>query len=176
MAESGLDFEIDASEINELIKQFPEYADIVLDETEIAMISSLFMFQELIQAKTPVNFGTLRQSFIPSKPLQRGQSITGNVSTSLAYGIVMERGRTPGSKMPPVNAIELWVRRKLGITGDESRGAAFVIARSIAKKGIKGVFMVENAFEEGSPQAIKLFDLAIEKAVDKIEKRIEAID
>jgi hypothetical protein len=175
MADPGLSVDIDASEINELIKQFPEYAGIVLDEAEVAMTGSLFMFQELIQAKTPVNSGALRQSFIPSRPIQRGQSITGNVSTPLAYGIVMERGRTPGSKMPPVDAIELWVRRK-GIASVESRAVAFVIARSIAKKGIKGVFMVENAFEEGSPKSIKLFELATQKAVDKIEKKIEAID
>jgi hypothetical protein len=179
MAEPGLELDIDISEINELIKQFPEFQGIVFNEVEVAMVSSLFKFQELIQGNTPVGVsGNLRQSFIPTKPILRGQVLSGNVSTPLPYGLPIERGRTPGSKMPPVDAIELWVRRKLGVTED-SRGVAFVVARKIAKSGFRkkqGYRMVEQAFEDGSPQAIKLFNAATEKAVDKIEKRIEAID
>ncbi len=178
MAEPSLTLEIDASEINELLKQFPEYQDIVLKELEIEMVGSLFMFQELIQGNTPDNKGTLRQSFIRSSPVVRGQTLTGRVATSKPYGFPIERGRTPGKKMPPVRAIELWVRRKLGIKGNESKGVAFVIARKIAKSGFskkRGWRMVEQAFAEGSPKAIKLFDSAIQKSVAEMEKRIEAI-
>lgn len=179
MAEPGLELDIDISEINELIKQFPEFQGIVFNEVEVAMISSLFKFQELIQGGTPTGVsGNLEASFVPTKPILRGQVLSGNVSTPLAYGLPIERGRTPGKKMPPVDAIELWVRRKLGVTED-SRGVAFVIARKIAKFGFRkkqGYRMVEQAFEDGSPQAIKLFNAATEKAVDKIEKRIEAIN
>lgn len=179
MASDGLTLEIDVSEIEELNKQFPEYQDIVLDESEVAMVSSLFMFQELIQGNTPVGAtGNLRQDFQASKPITRGQSIEGSAVSSLVYGLPIERGRTPGGKMPPIDAIEFWVRRKLGVTKN-SRGVAFVIARSIAKKGFRrkdGYRMVEIAFDEGSPKAIKLFDLALQKAAKKIEKKIEAID
>jgi hypothetical protein len=178
MAEPGLEIDIDISEINELIKQFPEFQDIVFNEVEVAMVDSLIKYHELIIGGTPKNIGTLQQSFIQSKPILRGNVLSGNVTTQLAYGLPIERGRTPGKKMPPVDAIELWVRRKLGVTED-SRGVAFVIARKIAKSGFRkkqGYRMVEQAFEDGSPQAIKLFNAATERAVDRIEKRIEAID
>ncbi len=176
MVDPGLTVDIDTSEINELLKQFPEYQNIVFDESTVAMVSSLDKFQELIQGKTPTGVsGDLKKSFLINKPVMRGQTLEGSVATSLAYGIVIERGRTPGKKAPPVDAIELWVKRVMGITKN-SRGAAFVVARSIGEEGFEGVFMVEQAFEDGSPQAIKLFDNAIQRSVLTIEKKIEAIN
>ena len=179
MANQDLSLEIDASEIQELLRQFPEYEDIALREFVAATNSSLIMFEELIKGNTPVGAGPahLRTSFQITNATLRGQSIEGNVSTSLAHALPIERGRTPGSKMPPIDPIEFWVKRKLGIT-ENSRGVAFVIARSIAAKGFKkrdGYRMVETAFEEGSPRAIRLFDSAIERAIEKIEEEIEAI-
>ncbi len=180
MANDGLTLEIDVSEIEELNKQFPEYQDITLKEIAIATNSSLFMFQELIQGNTPVGAGPshLRSSFQITNATIKGQLVQGDVSTSLAHGLPIEMGRTPGSKMPPIDPVEFWVRRVLGITKN-SRGVAFVIARSIAEKGFKkkdGYRMVETAFNEGSPKAIKLFDSALQRSVSKIEKKIEAID
>ena len=46
--------------------------------------------------------------------------------------LVMEEGRLAGSAMPPIAPIERWARRVIGV-----RGLGFVIARSIAEKGIK---------------------------------------
>ena len=140
-----------------------------------AELKSLFMFQELIQGNTPVGVsGNLRQSFTVSQPIMRGQSLQGEVATQLLYGIVIERGRRPNQPISADgrDAIELWVRRKLGIT-ENSEGVAFVIARSIARKGFKGRYMVQTAFEDGTPNAIKLFDNATQEAVKEIEKRIE---
>ena len=50
----------------------------------------------------------------------------------------VEYVRRPNSKYPPSSAIEEWVRIK-GIAGgvENARQIAFLIARSIAKKGIK---------------------------------------
>jgi hypothetical protein len=47
------------------------------------------------------------------------------------HAAVIEYGRRPGSRMPPVEAIRGWARRK-GLP----KGVAFLIARSIARKGI----------------------------------------
>jgi hypothetical protein len=182
MAEPGLELDIDTSEINELIKQFPEYTDVIIDEIRIAMISSLFMFHELVVGGTPKNTGALQQSFVSRRRVRRGEKVfTGSVSTPLAYGLPIERGRTPGKQMPPPAAIELWIRRtwKEVPSDKEIKGVAYVVARAIGKKGFKkvdGYRMVENAFDDGEPKANKLFDLATQKAVNKIEKKIEAID
>lgn len=99
------------------------------------------------------------------------------VLNSTANAEVLEEGRKPNSRQPPVDAIEPWVRRKgigakafsirtrrqisAGITRtfnrregvlrtrpqslrNIQRGIAFVIARSIGKKGIPGLFLFRD--------------------------------
>lgn len=58
---------------------------------------------------------------------------------NLTYYHVMEEGRRPGAKMPPPRELHGWMRRH-GIPV----GAAFVIARSIARRGIKGRFFMRQ--------------------------------
>jgi len=54
------------------------------------------------------------------------------------YPLVMEGGRKPGSKMPPPAALDQWARR-YGIQN------TFLLARAIAKRGIRGRFFRRKA-------------------------------
>ena len=85
--------------------------------------------------------------------------ITGRVFSSLPYAIVMDEGRTPGARMPPPAAIELWVQRKLGLTGTEAARAAFAIARSIGEKGIDPRAFADEAFSAGQNKVDRLFEI-----------------
>ena len=67
------------------------------------------------------------------------------------YASVMEMGRKPGGKMPPVSVIAAWAHRK-GIMI-----SAFVLARSIARKGIKGHFMFRNAARKGKSAVMAIW-------------------
>ena len=69
------------------------------------------------------------------------------VFTPFLYGAVQEFGRRPGQKAPPSKALEGWVRRKLKPKPREVKGLAFVIARSIGRKGFKGKFFFRGAAE-----------------------------
>lgn len=51
------------------------------------------------------------------------------------YGGYVERGREAG-KLPPISALEQWVKTKGIGTGKEAKGIAWAIAKSIEKKGI----------------------------------------
>jgi len=105
------------------------------------------------------------------------------------YGLVVEEGRRPGQKMPPPEALILWVRRKfrdaisvtatvLGKGGQPrrskkkaaatERGLAFVIARSIGKKGFPGVHMFRRAFTEHTADVQKIITEEIQGAVATI--------
>ncbi len=53
------------------------------------------------------------------------------------YFRYVERGRRPGAKMPPKAPIVKWLRVK-----GKSEKLEFVIRRSIARKGIKGIFII----------------------------------
>lgn len=109
--------------------------------------------------RPPVDRGTYRRSWrfddIPDGATMYNFS---------AYGSIIEDGRRPGTKMPPLAVIEDWVRRKgIGrqygpdqkgkrkvsrkLNDSEIRGIAFVIARAIKARGIEGLHIMELAAE-----------------------------
>lgn len=82
----------------------------------------------------------------------------------------IEEGRKPG-KMPPINSIINWIRKKNIPIRNTLKQTAFVIARSIGKKGIKGKFYMKN-----SKQELPDFKTGLIKALKKdINKSIKNI-
>jgi hypothetical protein len=80
----------------------------------------------------PVNTEAYRQAW-KAADLERGAVIY----NALPYAAVIEHGRRPGARMPPVSALVPWVMRKLKVKGEgAARGIAFVIARRIAQRGL----------------------------------------
>ena len=78
---------------------------------------------------------------------------------ALPHMIVMDQGRRPGQKMPPVDAIQDWVTRRAGrgqirLSGGatdrvkQARGIAWAIARAIAKNGIEGRKYIEKSTQK----------------------------
>lgn len=70
-----------------------------------------------------------------------GNELAVFIGTNVHYGIFVHEGRRPGAKMPPVDVIQEWAQHKRIITStdtpSQARGKAFVIARAIARRGIK---------------------------------------
>ena len=125
-----------------------------LDKRKVAaMNESLAMLKGMVQERTPVDRGILRGSIFTEL---RGEpaNLRGIVAPGPAtkeYAPVMELGRKPGGKMPPVSAIAAWAHRK-GIMI-----SAFVLARSIARKGIKGHFMFRDAARKGKGRVLAIW-------------------
>ena len=80
-------------------------------------------------------------------------------SAKVKYWDVIERGRRPGKKQPPVDAIIEWMRKKpvklqrpgggfIKQTPEAIRSAAFLIARSIGKRGIEGIYYYRDAIND----------------------------
>lgn len=64
------------------------------------------------------------------------------------YAGVMEFGRRPGARRPPLLPILFWVKTKLRISDEkQAKSVAFLIARKIGIKGIPGHFMFQRALE-----------------------------
>lgn len=59
------------------------------------------------------------------------------VTNSAPYAAVIEYGRRPGARFPPISAIRRWAKLKLGLSEAQAKAAAFPIARAIAKRGQK---------------------------------------
>lgn len=90
--------------------------------------------------------------------------------TALDYWINIEEGRKPNSKMPRVEEIRKWMITR-GIP--DKPGTAFVIARSIAKKGIKpNPFLRETRVE--IQELVPSIKIALEKDLDSyMDKNIK---
>jgi hypothetical protein len=72
-----------------------------------------------------------------------GRSLT--IYNQAPYAAVIEHGRRPGGRMPPVKALVPWVRRKLGVGDAEAQSVAFLVARKIARDGTPGKQILSRA-------------------------------
>jgi hypothetical protein len=94
------------------------------------------------------------------------------------YADVIEYGRKPGAKMPPVSAIEKWIKIKplklrnrqgefIKSTESAIKSAAFAIAKSIGENGIVGINYYQDAindtWEDYSEQLIQAYAKRVEQ-------------
>ncbi len=83
------------------------------------------------------------------------------------YWQYVEDGRRGNSKKPPYNAILNWVKRKPVIPYPKNgklpteEQLAFIIQRSIAKKGIPATNYMQNSIDD----ALRLFEVRIKEAL-----------
>jgi hypothetical protein len=104
----------------------------------------------LVQVETPVDEGILRGGIF-TDIRGEGIGIHGIVAPgggSRDYAAVVENGRRPGARMPPPQALRNWLRHH-GLP----ESMAFVVARSIARKGTKGAHMFAKAQITGAVTA-----------------------
>lgn len=95
---------------------------------------------------------------------------------ALDYMDVVDGGRRKGAKAPPTDKIVKWMKVKK-IRGRDKRGrfikdnsAAFLIARSIGKRGIKGVYAIKKSVKKlKSLQEKLLTDAAVEDMTKMIQ-------
>lgn len=102
----------------------------------------------------PVDRGTYRRSW-HTLPQDSGTKMV--IYNTSAQAAIIEYGRRAGANMPPLHEIEGWVRRKGIVPGkgravkDARRNAAFAIARSIARRGQRPMFILRRAMKRLAP-------------------------
>jgi hypothetical protein len=94
------------------------------------------------------------------------------------YADVIEYGRKPGAKMPPVSAIEKWIKIKplklrnrqgefIKSTESAIKSAAYAIAKSIGENGIAPVpyyqEAIDDTWDEYSEQLIQAYAKGVEQ-------------
>jgi len=121
------------------------------DAIERALRQSGLAVQAEAVILAPINTGALRQSITTVVDERPPFPLWVEVGPSVNYGRYVEFGRKPG-KMPPVSALEPWVRTKL--KPKNPRAVAFLIARKIAREGVAAQPFLQPAFKKAEP-AIK---------------------
>ncbi|HYW90704.1 MAG TPA: HK97 gp10 family phage protein [Chloroflexota bacterium] len=92
-------------------------------------------------------------------------SLVGEVGPGVRYGRFVEFGRRAGARMPPVDALIGWVRRhwhpieerRRGVSRSTLRGEAFVLARSIARRGIQPQPFMQRAYQQNRSRIVTGF-------------------
>lgn len=103
----------------------------------------------------PVDTGRLRASITPEVRVE-GDDVLGVVGSNVAYAPMMEMGTRPF--WPPVAALETWARRH-GIS-------AFLVARAIARRGIRARRFLQGAFEKNRERIIARIERAAKEIVE----------
>jgi hypothetical protein len=93
--------------------------------------------------KGAFNTGAYRRAW-KSEPSERGARIF----NAEPYAPIIESGRRPGEKPPPTEAIAQWAARRLGMSPQDSKAAAFAMARSIGARGLKARKVLGDSLED----------------------------
>lgn len=188
-----INWQIDTPGMTEFMAKLAQYDSYVNKRFEPAMQKSVITVVSNVKPLVPVGVsGDLRNSIGSTVTVNGPGSITGDIGSSLSaeeYPSVMEFGRTPGATAPPWEALVRWVHLKQ-ITGtysvkanskgyhhrqgskdtqqQEDESAAFVIARSIGIKGIKGRHYMQQGFEKSVAAIQDNFNQAIQLIVQDL--------
>lgn len=151
-----------ADELAALYRKTPE---IVQQELSLFMHGATQHMRSEVVDRTPAAMGTLRASVSASVETM-ADGMLGIVGTPQPYAVPVELGTKP--HFPPVQALEDWVRQKLGVSGTDVRRVAYLVARKISKKGTKGHFMFRDAFEANAAEVQRQFDQTVSRIVARI--------
>lgn len=105
--------------------------------------------RESLFSKGISSSGTLAASIKPLVKVDPGKATTLSIELA-AYAQFVEEGRRKGAKQPPSTAIKEWILAK-GIAKPQKYSLdsfAFVIARSISRKGIKPRPFIQPTIKE----------------------------
>ena len=140
---------IEIEGLDKLLKKRLKDNKWMADAINMAMAKSAAALQAEAIILAPVNTGALRQSITTEVDKRPPFASWATVGPTVAYGRWVEYGRKPG-KMPPVDALEPWVRLKL--KAKNPRRVAFAIAMKIAREGIKAQPFLGPAWKKAKPK------------------------
>ena len=140
---------VDTKSLEKDLKQFMKAFDVTsreaLDSVGLRMVEDA---QSILNTQGTNNTGQLSQS-IKSERVKGGIK----VGTNTGYGLYVEYGR-PAGKMPPRNVLLRWVERKMRLSGNEAKSAAFFIGKKIGSRGTKAQPFLRPAYERARKRMV----------------------
>ncbi len=137
-----------------------------------AMAEITGMLRREVMTRTPVGAsGNLRGSIFTEIKGENPGVLRGVVASRVPYAGYVEFGRRAGGRMPPWRegtSLYRWVAHKLGPPDGSTESVSFLVARSIARRGIKGRRMFAQAFEDNQ----RRIDGRIRELLDEIARRV----
>ena len=154
-----------SDEFPEAIAALENYDAIANKHLTDAIDGSLRGIQGLTRINMPVGVSGQARNSIDVEVRPMGGAVSGRVFSTIRkpypYPLVIEFGRKPG-KMPPPSALRLWVQRVIKPPAKDLDGIAYLVARSIGRKGIKGRFPLAKAVNRSVTRIGMLFRTALD--------------
>ena len=131
---------------------------------KVAKAFSIALYDTVEELKKQSYVGAtnqLRSGWDHTNPVISDDKITASITNDSSHAINRIAGRSRG-KPPPIDPIELWVKKKLKLPAGQARGVAFAISKKIAKEGtnrykskdnfmdldVNGKLKINSRFEE----------------------------
>jgi len=154
-------------EAEALLAQYDKIADKHLKD---AIEGSLKGIQGFTRVNMPVFRGQARNS-IDTETKSLGGVVEGRVFSNIQrpypYPLVIEFGRRPG-KMPPPSALRRWVELVIKPPSKDVNGIAYLVARAIGRRGIKGKEPLKKAVESSKTRIGMLFREALDRIAQEM--------
>ena len=164
-------YEVEFKGFDEQIAKLKKYPQISDKHLLKAMHQSVITIESAVKPLTPVGVSArLRNSIAGEVKHLSALSIEGRVGSTLKdeiYPSVMEFGRKPG-RMPPPSALERWVQLKLGVAQEDVPGVAYLVARAIGRKGIKGKKFMERGWNMSKAKVNQYFVSALNAIAEEL--------
>ena len=165
-----MSYEVKVVGLKEMQRRFDQSPNVVRKYAKDAMGKSVLVVLGAARKGAPVYQGQMRSS-MESKVEGFGSEVIGIVGSPIVspypYPLVVEFGRSPGS-MPPPSALERWVHLVLKVPTEDALGVAFVVARSIARRGIRARPFLHNAFTASLDTINRYFQAALREIVNAL--------
>lgn len=147
--------------------RFRDAASVLADALVPAVFEGSLLLEREVRERTPTSgAGTLRDS-IGALPISiSGAVVRGGAGTVLAYAAPVETGSKP--HWMPVEPLMDWVRRKLGLAGDEAADAARRIRFAIAHRGTPAAHMFRDGTAATEAQIGQILNDAMAEAAGRL--------
>lgn len=151
---------------DKLIEKFVSLDNAAKGQIKNEFAASALKIQSNAKKLAPVNLGNLRNSIVTTSAgnesnflfsvaakakyapyIEFGTGSKVSVPSNYAEYAAKFKGKTGGTYQQLIEALMLWVKRK-GISGKNDKQTAFLIARSILRKGIRAQPFLIPAFEQ----------------------------
>lgn len=139
--------------LNETIENLNRIEQALRDTTE-PMQQATLIVAGAAKRNAPVNTGVLRASIMP-EVVNQGNETMGVVGSNMTYAPPMELGTRPF--WPPLTALETWARRH-GTT-------AYVVARAIARRGLRARHYLRRAMEDNRDRIVRIFNDYVKRVI-----------
>jgi len=158
--------------INKVMETLNKFSKKTQQEIKDEVTATALKIQSNAKRNAPVNLGTLRQSIYLTSDVKNNAQYRFTIGSSAKYAPYVEfgtggkvsiptgygsyasqfKGKTGGTFKDMVLALTEWVQKKGIASGKQSKSAAYMIALSILRKGLRPQPFLIPAFEQEKPK------------------------